>query len=203
MDLSRQMSEEEIREAIDEEILKEGKARYLSLDTKTLLRKEVYHAIRELGILQDLIDDPDITEIMVNGTEPVFVEKEGRITQLAVSFESREKLNQVVQQIVSQCNRVINEASPIVDARLRDGSRVSAVLAPIALNGPILTIRRFPKEAITMEQLISGNSITREAAEFLKKLVQAGYNILVSGGTGSGKTTLLMCCPDLFRKWRE
>ena len=101
MDLSRQMSEEEIREAIDEEILKEGKARYLSLDTKTLLRKEVYHAIRELGILQDLIDDPDITEIMVNGTEPVFVEKEGRITQLAVSFESREKLNQVVQQIVS------------------------------------------------------------------------------------------------------
>ena len=191
MDLSRQMSEEEIREAIDEEILKEGKARYLSLDTKTLLRKEVYHAIRELGILQDLIDDPDITEIMVNGTEPVFVEKEGRITQLAVSFESREKLNQVVQQIVSQCNRVINEASPIVDARLKDGSRVSAVLAPIALNGPILTIRRFPKEAITMEQLISGNSITREAAEFLKKLVQAGYNILVSGGTGSGKTTFL------------
>ena len=191
MDLSRQMSEEEIREAIDEEILKEGKARYLSLDTKTLLRKEVYHAIRKLGILQDLIDDPDITEIMVNGTEPVFVEKEGRITQLAVSFESREKLNQVVQQIVSQCNRVINEASPIVDARLKDGSRVSAVLAPIALNGPILTIRRFPKEAITMEQLISGNSITREAAEFLKKLVQAGYNILVSGGTGSGKTTFL------------
>ena len=191
MDLSRQMSEEEIREAIDEEILKEGKARYLSLDTKTLLRKEVYHAIRELGILQDLIDDPDITEIMVNGTEPVFVEKEGRITQLAVSFESREKLNQVVQQIVAQCNRVINEASPIVDARLKDGSRGSAVLAPIALNGPILTIRRFPKEAITMEQLISGNSITREAAEFLKKLVQAGYNILVSGGTGSGKTTFL------------
>lgn len=191
MDLSRQMSEEEVRELIDEEISKEGKARHLTLDTKATLRKEIYHTIRELGILQDLIDDPEITEIMVNGTTPIFVEKEGKISQLSVSFESEEKLNHVIQQIVSRCNRVINEASPIVDARLKDGSRVSAVLAPIALNGPILTIRRFPREAITMEQLVSMNSITQEAAEFLKKMVQAGYNILVSGGTGSGKTTFL------------
>ena len=191
MDLSRQMSEEEVRELIDEEISKEGKARHLTLDTKATLRKEIYHTIRELGILQDLIDDPEITEIMVNGTTPIFVEKEGKISQLSVSFESEEKLNHVIQQIVSRCNRVINEASPIVDARLKDGSRVSAVLAPIALNGPILTIRRFPREAITMEQLVSMNSITQEAAEFLKKTVQAGYNILVSGATGSGKTTLL------------
>ena len=191
MDLSRQMSEEEGRELIDEEISKEGKARHLTLDTKATLRKEIYHTIRELGILQDLIDDPEITEIMVNGTTPIFVEKEGKISQLSVSFESEEKLNHVIQQIVSRCNRVINEASPIVDARLKDGSRVSAVLAPIALNGPILTIRRFPREAITMEQLVSMNSITQEAAEFLKKMVQAGYNILVSGGTGSGKTTFL------------
>ena len=175
MDLSRQMSEEEVRELIDEEISKEGKARHLTLDTKAT----------------DLIDDPEITEIMVNGTTPIFVEKEGKISQLSVSFESEEKLNHVIQQIVSRCNRVINEASPIVDARLKDGSRVSAVLAPIALNGPILTIRRFPREAITMEQLVSMNSITQEAAEFLKKMVQAGYNILVSGGTGSGKTTFL------------
>ncbi|MBO5112833.1 MAG: CpaF family protein [Lachnospiraceae bacterium] len=185
------MSEEEVRELIDEEISKEGKARHLTLDTKATLRKEIYHTIRELGILQDLIDDPEITEIMVNGTTPIFVEKEGKISQLSVSFESEEKLNHVIQQIVSRCNRVINEASPIVDARLKDGSRVSAVLAPIALNGPILTIRRFPREAITMEQLVSMNSITQEAAEFLKKMVQAGYNILVSGGTGSGKTTFL------------
>lgn len=191
MDLSRQMSEEEVRELIDEEISKEGKARHLTLDIKATLRKEIYHTIRELGILQDLIDDPEITEIMVNGTTPIFVEKEGKISQLSVSFESEEKLNHVIQQIVSRCNRVINEASPIVDARLKDGSRVSAVLAPIALNGPILTIRRFPREAITMEQLVSMNSITQEAAEFLKKMVQAGYNILVSGGTGSGKTTFL------------
>lgn len=191
MDLSRQMSEEEVRELIDEEISKEGKARHLTLDTKATLRKEIYHTIRELGILQDLINDPEITEIMVNGTTPIFVEKEGKISQLSVSFESEEKLNHVIQQIVSRCNRVINEASPIVDARLKDGSRVSAVLTPIALNGPILTIRRFPREAITMEQLVSMNSITQEAAEFLKKMVQAGYNILVSGGTGSGKTTFL------------
>ena len=191
MDLSRQMSEEEVRELIDEEISKEGKARHLTLDTKATLRKEIYHTIRELGILQDLIDDPEITEIMVNGTTPIFVEKEGKISQLSVSFESEEKLNHVIQQIVSRCNRVINEASPIVDARRKDGSRVSAVLAPIALNGPILTIRRFPREAITMEQLVSMNSIAQEAAEFLKKMVQAGYNILVSGGTGSGKTTFL------------
>lgn len=191
MDLSRQMSEEEVRELIDEEVSKEGKVRHLTLDTKAALRRELYHTIRELGILQDLIDDPEITEIMVNGTNPIFVEKEGKISELFISFESEEKLNHVIQQIVSRCNRVISEASPIVDARLKDGSRVSAVLKPIALNGPILTIRRFPREAITMEQLICMNSVTREAAEFLEKLVRAGYNILVSGGTGSGKTTFL------------
>ena len=203
MDLSRQMSEEEVRELIDEEISKEGKARHLTLDTKATLRKEIYHTIRELGILQDLIDDPEITEIMVNGTTPIFVEKEGKISQLSVSFESEEKLNHVIQQIVSRCNRVINEASPIVDARLKDGSRVSAVLTPIALNGPILTIRRFPREAITMEQLVSMNSITQEAAEILKKMGQAGSNILVRGGTGSGKTTFLNvlsgCIPETER----
>ncbi len=191
MDLSKQMSEEEIREVIDEEIIKEGKEKHLSLNTKAALRKEIYYAIRELGILQDLLDDPDITEIMVNGTSPIFVEKKGKITQMDIAFESEEKLNHVIQQIVAKCNRVVNEASPIADARLKDGSRVNAVLAPIALNGPILTIRRFPKEAITMEQLIEMGSVSREAADFLKKLVEAGYNILVSGGTGCGKTTFL------------
>lgn len=191
MDLSRQMSEEEIREAIDEEILKEGREKHLTLDERAVLRKEIYHAIRKLGILQDLIDDPGITEIMVNGTDPIFVERGGRIMQLAIGFETREKLNQVIQQIVAECNRTVNEASPIVDARLKDGSRVSAVLAPVALNGPILTIRRFPAEAITMGKLVEMNSISEEAARFLEKLVKAGYNILISGGTGSGKTTFL------------
>ena len=191
MDLSRQMSEEEIREAIDKEILKEGREKHLTLDVRAVLRKEIYHAIRKLGILQDLIDDPGITEIMVNGTDPIFVEKGGKIMQLAIGFETREKLNQVIQQIVAECNRTVNESSPIVDARLKDGSRVSAVLAPVALNGPILTIRRFPAKAITMGQLVAMNSISDDAAKFLGKLVKAGYNMLISGGTGSGKTTFL------------
>jgi pilus assembly protein CpaF len=191
MDLSKQMNEEEIREAIDSEILKEGKLHFIGLEQKAVLRKEIYACIRELGILQELIEDPDITEIMVNGTAPIFVEKEGKLIQLEAAFESEEKLNRVIRQIASDCNRVINEASPIVDARLKDGSRVNAVLAPVALNGPILTIRRFPKKAITMEQLISMGTVSEEVAEFLKKLVRAGYNILVSGGTGSGKTTFL------------
>lgn len=191
MDLSKQMSEEEIREAIDEEISKEAKDRYLEFQMKSILRREIYYAIRQLGILQELINDSNITEIMVNGTAPIFVEKEGRLKQLDICFESEEKLNHVIQQIAADCNRVINEASPIVDARLKDGSRVNAVLSPVALNGPILTIRRFPKESITMEQLVKMGSVSREAAGFLEKLVKAGYNILVSGGTGSGKTTFL------------
>ncbi|MGN0377106.1 MAG: CpaF family protein [Suilimivivens sp.] len=185
------MSEEEIREAIDEEILREGRIRHLELNTKTVLRKEIYYAIRQLGILQDLLEDPDITEIMVNGTAPIFVEKKGKLIQINMGFESKEKLSHVIQQIAADCNRVINEASPIMDARLKDGSRVNAVLAPVALNGPILTIRRFPEKAITMDQLIEMGSVSKEVAAFLEKLVKAGYNVLVSGGTGSGKTTFL------------
>lgn len=191
MDLSKSMSEEEIRDSIDEEILREGKIAFLDLETRTTLRKEIYHAIRQLGVLQELLDNPGITEIMVNGTEPIFVERRGKLEQLSVRFDSIEKLNHVIQQIAADCNRVINESSPIVDARLKDGARVNAVLAPVALNGPILTIRRFPETAITMEQLITMGSVSGEVSEFLKKLVKAGYNILVSGGTGSGKTTFL------------
>ena len=200
MDLTRQTSEEEIQEMIDEEILREGKTRYLELEAKAALRREIFYAIRRLGILQDLINDPEITEIMVNGTQPVFVEKYGKLTQLDVRFDSREKLNHVIQQIAADCNRVINEASPIVDARLRDGSRVNAVLYPVAIDGPILTIRRFPKEAITMERLIDLGAIDEEAAAFLEKLVKAGYNILVSGGTGCGKTTFLNALSGMVPK---
>ena len=200
MDLTRQTSEEEIQEMIDEEILREGKTRYLELEAKAALRREIFYAIRRLGILQDLINDPEITEIMVNGTQPVFVEKYGKLTQLDVRFDSREKLNHVIQQIAADCNRVINEASPIVDARLRDGSRVNAVLYPVAIDGPILTIRRFPKEAITMERLIDLGAIDEEAAAFLEKLVKAGCNILVSGGTGCGKTTFLNALSGMVPK---
>ncbi len=200
MDLTRQTSEEEIQEMIDEEILRDGKTRYLELEAKAALRREIFYAIRRLGILQDLINDPEITEIMVNGTQPVFVEKYGKLTQLDVRFDSREKLNHVIQQIAADCNRVINEASPIVDARLRDGSRVNAVLYPVAIDGPILTIRRFPKEAITMERLIDLGAIDEEAAAFLEKLVKAGCNILVSGGTGCGKTTFLNALSGMVPK---
>ena len=191
MDLTQDLKEEEVCELIDTEILREGKRRHLELSSMTILRKNIYHAIRELGKLQELLEDPEITEIMVNGTEPVFVEKKGRLSQIPVRFETEEKLCHVIWQIAAGCNRTVNEARPIMDGRLKDGSRVNVVLPPVALNGPLLTIRRFPEKPITMEQLIRFSSISREAAELLESLVKAGYNILVSGGTGSGKTTAL------------
>ncbi len=191
LDLTRHMEENELKELIDAELLKDERIRNLNLEIKKLLRQEIFYAIRRLGLLQELLADPEITEVMVNGTSPIFVEKRGEIKQLPVRFDSTEKLNHVIQQIVSDCNRVVNEAAPIVDARLKDGSRVNVVLAPVAINGPILTIRRFPEQAITMEELIASGSVTQEAGDFLKKLVVAGYNILVSGGTGCGKTTFL------------
>lgn len=191
MDLTQDLKEEEVCELIDTEILREGKRRHLELSSMTILRKNIYHAIRELGKLQELLEDPEITEIMVNGTDPVFIEKKGRLSQIPVRFETEEKLCQVIWQIAAGCNRTVNEARPIMDGRLKDGSRVNVVLPPVALNGPLLTIRRFPEKPITMEQLIRFSSISREAAEFLASLVKAGYNILVSGGTGSGKTTAL------------
>lgn len=191
LDLSRDMEEEELEELIDGRMLADERIRRLPLELKKRLRRDVFFAIRKLGILQELLADEEITEIMVNGTEPVFVEKAGKITQLPVRFEEKEKLNRVIQQIVGECNRVVNEASPIVDARLQDGSRVNVVLPPVALNGPILTIRRFPGEVMTMEDLIRLEAISSQAAEFLKKAVIAGYNILLSGGTGCGKTTFL------------
>ena len=191
MDLTQDLKEEEVCELIDTEILREGKRRHLELSSMTILRKNIYHAIRELGKLQELLEDPEITEIMVNGTDPVFIEKKGRLSQIPVRFETEEKLCQVIWQIAAGCNRTVNEARPIMDGRLKDGSRVNVVLPPVALNGPVLTIRRFPGKPITMEQLIRFSSISREAAELLESLVKAGYNILVSGGTGSGKTTAL------------
>lgn len=191
MDLSRQMTEEEIKDRIDECILSESKNSYLAMEDRKKLRQELFDSIRRLGILQELIEDPEITEIMINGIQPVFIERKGKLEQLSVCFESAEQLGYIIQQIASDCNRVINEASPIVDARLKDGSRVNAVLAPVALNGPILTIRRFPEKPITMEQLISLGTIDRQVSSLLERLVKAGYNILVSGGTGSGKTTFL------------
>lgn len=191
IDYSRENSDEEIRELIDEMLVREGRENPLSLTERGRLRTELFHAVRKLDVLQELVDDPQITEIMIDGPDKIFVERNGRLTESELYFDSGEKLQNVIQQIVSDCNRVVNEASPIVDARLENGARVNVVLNPVALNGPIVTIRRFPDNPITMEDLVSFGSITEEVCEWLSRLVRAKYNIFISGGTGSGKTTFL------------
>jgi pilus assembly protein CpaF len=190
-DLSREISDEELYDMIDRILVSYGREEYISIREKQRLRKDIFNSIRKLDILQGLIEDPDITEIMVNGPDNIFIEKNGTIYPGGSCFESRQKLEDVVQQIVSHSNRIINEACPIVDSRLPDGSRVNIVLPPVAMEGPIITIRKFPDKPITMEQLIELESVSGEAADFLKQLVIAGYNIFISGGTGSGKTTFL------------
>lgn len=191
IDFSRELADEEVQDLIDEKIMNLPKENYITYAQKKRLSRELFFSIRKLDILQELLEDTEITEIMVNGPEQIFLEKQGRIFLWENRFESKEKLEDVIQQIVAKSNRVVNETNPIVDARLENGSRVNVVLAPVALNGPIVTIRRFPENPLTMENLIETESITREAAEFLRKLVVAGYNIFISGGTGSGKTTFL------------
>lgn len=191
MDMTREMEDEELTQLIYRVLQEVSAQEYLSLAEKTFLGRELFNAFRKLNILQEFLEDEDITEIMINGTQNIFFEKDGRIFQSDKRFVSREKLEDVVQQIAAGSNRLVNEASPIVDARLLDGSRVNIVLPPIAIDGPIVTIRKFSKEAITMKQLIAWESISREVSAFLATLVAAGYNIFISGGTGSGKTTFL------------
>ncbi len=191
IDLSRELKDEEILEVIDEILLSQSRNSYISMQDKRRLRKEIFNSIRRLDILQELIEDPTITEIMVNGAKHIFIEQNGTIRPWDKKFESEKKLEDVVQQMVSKSNRIINEASPIVDARLSDGSRVNIILPPVALEGPVVTIRKFPDNPITIKKLIEIGSVSEEAAGFLEKLVIAGYNIFVSGGTGSGKTTFL------------
>lgn len=186
----QQMSDEEISGIIDEKIMSRTGTQSIPLKERLKLRKELFDSFRGLDILQELVDDPSITEIMVNGPCEVFVETGGKIGRWDKSFESKEQLLDLIQQIVGRVNRIVNTSSPIVDARLPDGSRVHVVLEPVALNGPILTIRKFP-EAMTMERLLAYKSISPEAAEFLKLLTAARYNIFVSGGTGAGKTSFL------------
>lgn len=191
INLSRGSEDKEVKEIIDRMIFEGSKTAYLTLTQRNQLRKELFYSIRKLDILQELVDNPGITEIMINGMDSIFIEREGRLLQWNNRFESKEKLEDVIQQIVAKCNRVVNEASPIVDARLENGSRVNVVLPPIALNGPILTIRRFSERPIRMEDMIRMESISVEAAAFLEKLMIGKYNIMISGGTGSGKTTFL------------
>ena len=200
LDQTQEISDEDILREIDKIIFQESEEKYMTLYEKISLRQELFNGIRRLDLLQELLEDEEITEIMVNGTEGVFIEKEGRLTRWEKQFTSREKLEDVVQQIAGKCNRIINEAVPIADARLENGDRVNMVLFPVALNGPVITIRRFPKTPITMKKLIQIKSISREAADFLKDLVRAGYNIFICGGTGSGKTTFLNALSDFIPK---
>ncbi len=198
IDMEHELSDDEIRELIHLVIKEEAKTRYISLKEETYLGKELFNAFRKLDILQELIEDDDITEIMINGTQSIFYEKAGKLHQSDRRFVSANRLEDIIQQIVAKTNRYVNEASPIVDARLEDGSRVNIVLKPIALNGPIMTIRKFPKEKVTMDKLVQWGSISEECAEFLKKLVRSRYNIFVCGGTGAGKTTFLNALSDFI-----
>lgn len=191
LDLARELTDEEILEEIDTLILERMRDSCLSLKEKVQLRQELFHSVRKLDVLQELIEDETVTEIMVNGPDAIFVERAGKLSRWEKTFTSGEKLEDVTQQIVGKCNRVVNESMPIVDARLENGARVNAVVRPVALNGPILTIRRFPDTPITMEKLIALGSLPAECAEFLKTLVRARYSMVIGGGTGSGKTTFL------------
>ena len=191
LDLARELTDEEILEEIDTLILERMRDSCLSLKEKVQLRQELFHSVRKLDVLQELIEDETVTEIMVNGPDAIFVERAGKLSRLEKTVTSGEKLEDVIQQIVGKCNRVVNESMPIVDARLENGARVNAVVRPVALNGPILTIRRFPDTPITMEKLIALGSLPAECAEFLKTLVRARYSMVIGGGTGSGKTTFL------------
>ncbi|MCR5420909.1 MAG: CpaF family protein [Lachnospiraceae bacterium] len=185
------IDDEEVYRIIDEKIRCKNKKFTFMLSEKLYIRKNIFNAMRRLDVLQELIDDPTITEIMVNGIDSIFIERNGGLIDTGKSFDSKDRLCDIIQQIVAGVNRTVNAASPIVDARLKDGSRVNVVLDPVALNGPILTIRRFPKKPIDGEKLIEYGSVNSEVLELLKKLVKAKYNILISGGTGAGKTTFL------------
>ena len=193
-------SDTEVLELIDELMAGYCKTVYMSISQRQSLRKELFQSVRKMDILEELLEDDSITEIMVNGWNRGYIERGGRIFPWNKSFSSPEKLEDVIQQMAARCNRVINTMQPIVDARLKNGERVNAVIAPVALDGPVLTIRRFPKDPITMEKLIEMDSLSRDAAQFLEKLVQAGYTILIGGGTGSGKTTFLNALSEYIPK---
>lgn len=194
------LSDEEIIEKINEIIIEAGREFFLSLKRKEKLQKELFNSIRKLDILQELIDDDTITEVMVNGTEGIFIEKNGRLMKWDKNFCTRQKIEDLVQSIAAKSNRIVNETVPIADARLENGARVNIVLPPAAINGPIITIRQFPSRPIQIEELIEWNAVTKEAAEFLRQLVIAGYNIFISGGTGSGKTTFLNALSNFIPK---
>ena len=191
IDFADDLDEKDIYECIDDVLMGIEERRLFTPAEILKVREEVFASLRKMDILQEYLDDEEVTEIMVNGYDKIFIEKEGRLFETGKTFDSQQKLEDIIQQMVASCNRSVNETSPIADARLPSGERVNVVLPPIALNGPIVTIRRFPAHPITMQKLIDLGSVTKDAAIFLKELVVARYNIFISGGTGSGKTTFL------------
>lgn len=191
VDLSKEPDDREISNLVAETCSHFAKEKLLNLAEQEELRQYLFHSLRKLDVLQELLDDPEITEIMVNGADHIFYEKKGRLFASDRKFTSKEKLNDVIQQIAAGNNRIVNEASPIVDTRLPDGSRVNVVLSPISIDGSAVSIRKFPSKPLEMEDLIRMGTVSEEAAELLKILVCAGFNLFISGGTGSGKTTVL------------
>lgn len=185
------VDEQYLTDVIDQVITEMGQEQYMRFRDRRKMRREIFNSMRKLDVLQELIEDEDVTEIMINGPQHIFVEKEGSLYETGLTFDSEERLSDIAQQIASEGNRIVNESTPILDVRLEDGSRVNIVMPPIALEGPVITIRKFPKDPLTMEKLVAMGAVTPEADRFLKALVEARYNIFISGGTGAGKTTFL------------
>ena len=196
LDMSQEIDDMEVRRLVDQCIMEYKGTTELPLPARIKLRKELFNTVRRMDVLSEFLEDESVTEIMINGYDNIFIERSGRIYKVDQTFENEERLASIIQQIVAGCNRIVNEAVPIVDARLADGSRVNVVLPPISLNGPTMTIRKFPKEKMTMERLIEVGALSEDAAEFLERLVKARYNIFESGGTGAGKTTFLNALSD-------
>lgn len=186
-----ELQEGQLLQLIDENIQRAGGESYLRFADRKKLRTSIYNSMRRLDVLQELLEDENITEIMVNGPEHIFIEQKGRLMETGLVFDSQERLSDIAQQIASEGNRIVNETSPILDVRLADGSRVNIVMPPVAMEGPVITIRKFPRDPLTMDRLTEMGALTEEAAEVLRKLVEAKYNIFISGGTGAGKTTFL------------
>ena len=200
LDFYEEVTDEVVLEVIDRVLKASEISKSISLNRRCLLRMELFHSIRKLDVLEELLADDTVTEIMMNGEKGIFLEKNGRLEPFLGGRISKERLDELVVRITGMGNRIINEASPLVDARLGDGSRVSVVISPVALDSPCITIRKFPKRAIMLDDLLEKQSLNEEVAEFLKKAVQAKYNIFVSGSTGSGKTTLLNVLSDFIPK---
>ena len=196
LDIARNITDDELYSVIDSCIYDASRQKIISIRQKEELRNRIYNSIKKLDILQELLENPDITEIMVNGKDNIFYEKSGYIEKWNKHFDSEQKLADIAQRIAAMSNRMVNEACPIVDTRLEDGSRVNIVLPPVAMDGPVINIRKFYDKPLTIDRLIELGTITEEAAHFLEKLVKSRYNIFISGGTGSGKTTFLNVLSD-------